>query len=203
VAKYDPNRTHYVYGLHSGDGAIRYIGLTVNPRVRRNEHRSHAHLAKASNRDYAEWALENHPVQMAIISEHPDLSSGLVEEMRITAERMSDWNLLNKAIGRKTPTGPASPAWGTKHTLEWKSAMSKRMSGENHHFYGKKLSPEHRAKMGKPGSLNHNAILSLDDVLDVRAVHALGATVKDIATAYDVRYSTILRVVRRQTYVND
>lgn len=34
--------------------------------------------------------------------------------------------------------GEKNPAWGRKHTAEWKRAASERNSGENNHFYGKK-----------------------------------------------------------------
>jgi len=46
---------------------------------------------------------------------------------------------------------------GKKHTLEWKEAMSKRMSGKNNPFYGKSPSKETRKKISEANMGNQNA----------------------------------------------
>lgn len=106
----------------------------------------------------------------------------------------------NRAIGREMPKGEDSHQWGRKHTKEWKEAMSQRKRGPGHHFYGKTFTPEHRAKIARPGTQNPNAILNADQVREIRKRLEAGDFQKDIARDYNVQQTTISRIKIGRTY---
>jgi hypothetical protein len=59
---------------------------------------------------------------------------------------------------------------------------------------GVKTHPKHR------GSLNHQAKLTEDDVLDIRATYAFGALQSDLAKEYGVHFGTISSIVLRDSW---
>lgn len=191
----------YVYGLHAGDGWIRYVGRTKNPKRRLSEHRSPATQAKTRARGssikFMDW-LSSVRAEITLL----DVCSTPEEADR----REVYWttllpDLLNRSVGKVPPSGAESAWHGRKHTDEWRRANSERMTGSGHHFYGKKLSDEHRAKLGQPGVSNPNAGFTEEQVRNIRQAYQEGdMSIRDLARQEDVNYSTIQRMVRRITY---
>ncbi|QGF20181.1 hypothetical protein SEA_SIXAMA_199 [Gordonia phage Sixama] len=74
----EPHVVYYIYGLHAGDGKIRYIGYTNNPTNRFSGHKSYARTAEEST-PFLEW-LRSGTLEMVILE--------TCEELPRVAERV-------------------------------------------------------------------------------------------------------------------
>lgn len=196
--------TGYVYGLHNGDENIRYVGSTLDPRRRLNEHRSQAHIEKVANRkngaELAQWLADNNPVTMTILEETPS-------EGRALAEKEADWTrrlsgLFNTHYGWETLRGENHPWWGRKHTVEWRQEQSEKVRGEKHPMFGRKHTPETIALYTeqRSGTKNPNALFSEQEVRYYRGKWAEGKSIRALAEEAGVVHSTMNRLVKGQTY---
>lgn len=126
-----------------------------------------------------------------------------LEARWISDSRDKGYELHNILIGLKWPDKESHSWFGRKHTAEWRLNASERISGEKHHFWGKSLSEEHRAKIGRAGSKNRNAIFTADDVELIRITYGMGASTRALAKSFGVAYSTMRRLVLGETYKHD
>lgn len=100
------DRPGVIYGLHNGDGVIRYVGLTtVDPARRLSDHRKKAHNSKLP---VYNWMRKHgrKNIQFKIlatadsVTELCELEMALIEEMRANGA-----NLLNVTLGGETGSG--------------------------------------------------------------------------------------------------
>ncbi len=83
---------------------------------------------------------------------------GECEKAFISFHKSQGVNLVNSTCGgegggcipsAETRKKLAQAKLGTKHSEETKKKMSQSHSGKSHHFYGKKLSEQHKAKIAQ------------------------------------------------------
>lgn len=121
-----------------------YVGSSISIQCRIQQHRgklrknkhTNIHLQAAWNK-YGEEAfvfekLESLPIQFLKLRE---------------AYWISAFDACDDLVGYNKTTQTTAPMLGKKHSVETKSKISKRFSGKNHPFYGKKFSIEHVEKL--------------------------------------------------------
>jgi hypothetical protein len=103
VARVDPDRTVYVYGLHTDrDDTVMYVGCSVNPERRRKQHISDALLARRMGYDIrpvSAWILNQvdngEPVAVSVLDSCKAVDATLAESNWIIKARSANPGLLN------------------------------------------------------------------------------------------------------------
>lgn len=157
-------------------GQVRYVGKATNPK-----RRFRAHLTKASKeRNYkANWIKsllsQGLSPQLEIIAKVPENAWQFWERSYLHCYRSLGFDLVNGTEGGegfesgdkhpKLNKGIVTPAntrkkisealTGIKRSPEFCEKLGASRRGKKHPFFGKTLSPEHRAKIARPGALNH------------------------------------------------
>lgn len=93
--------TYYVYGLRArGTGAIRYIGVSKNPRGRLYQHKSPS--SNSGNQRLSDW-LSRNDVELVILDQTEGRKNGRrLEEKWMRAYRAMGADLLNQRVGLRS-----------------------------------------------------------------------------------------------------
>ena len=175
-----------IYGLHSTDGVIRYVGQTSlglahrmkSHRLGGNKHLPVAKWIKSHGQETIEATVL---ATAASVDELDDIEVKWIEELHT---RIADGGMNITAGGK----GVRGMTW----SAEKRAAQSKRLQGEGHPRWGHANSPEMRAKIsaanrGKMGGENGgNHKLKTTQVLEIVQRRALGETLVAIAADYDI-----------------
>lgn len=172
--------TGVIYGLHNGDGRIRYIGYTTQkPQVRLGQHKSDSRVQPKSGRPVLNWIRKygEDRIEMVVLDtvraeNKTTLSVVLcaIEIHHIGCAEEYGYSLLNATAGgdgvvdpspetrqkmREAKLGKAYHT--TPHTPESRAKMSAVKTGELSNRYGTKHSPETIEKM-RAAALNRAPI---------------------------------------------
>lgn len=131
-------RKGYIYGLHDGDGAVRYVGQTCRLKARMTEHIIHSRDPRKRTSEGA--ALSDWIVSIDVM--HVRLLAVDVPESKLN-DAEKEWiarfgldNLLNRTPGGfDVQRGNRSHWFGRKHTAETRAKMG--LHGAAHPAYGK------------------------------------------------------------------
>lgn len=132
----------YIYGLHAGDGEVRYVGRTVDPHTRLRGHRNSPKSAA-----YA-WAQEIGPknMQMVILEEFEEtLESTAADRELAHILKYMNPNLLNRStvtgghgtINRPRPPKPVCTdhhMTGRHHSEDTKAKIAERVRWQHHNM---------------------------------------------------------------------
>jgi group I intron endonuclease len=189
-----------VYEIINKVNGKKYVGSTVNLRVRWNKHKRllkkgkhhNAHLQNA----WDKYGKKNFRFNVLAYLEDEELIR--VENLLLASEKYE----YNIAIDAKAPNrgcfGEANPMYGKKHSKETLEKISDAVSGENHPFYGTKRPLEHRKNIskGKLGKNNPNYVsFSEKEVAQMRALREQGKYYKEIAELFGCSWTTVRRRV--------
>lgn len=124
-----------------------YIGSSNNIDVRFNTHihslKNNKHHSIKLQNSYNKHGIDNFIFE---VIEFCDIESLLKKEQYYIDFFNSYHNGYNCSMDS------SNPMLGRKHSEKTKKLMSENNKGENHHFYGKKLSIEHKDKISKAGT---------------------------------------------------
>lgn len=139
--------TGTVYGIHNGDGVIRYVGATR----RRLATRLMEHRGVARRRPHTrlhQWLLE-HPDTAAIVALQVDVAEEdlAAREVHWVAHFRAHGDLLNQTAGGP---GMQDPDPEVREALR-QSQAERAASAGVHWNAGRTLTPEHRAKIAEAG----------------------------------------------------
>ena len=159
-------RTGIIYGYTNLESSKMYIGQTLHPERRWNEHR-YGKYKNGWHKDY-----QNNPDKYEYSIIEYDVPEDKLDEREIFWIKFFDsynngYNLTeggNATRGYKHSNevkhkiseslkGENHPMYGKHHTEEWIQKMSERMKGENNPMYGKTHSGEKNPMYGKTHSL--------------------------------------------------
>lgn len=207
-----------IYGLHAGDGVIRYVGRTKYGR-----NRLAAHRLSATNEDtdmpVHKWMRKYGPenIQMVILderdsySELPDLEEEWIDRLG-TSVSSGGLNVARGRGGSETtyysPETRARMSESAKRRIATESAEDRqrrldtlRANGQSRPFLGRKHSNDSIAqmrasKLGRGvGETNGNS--KLTDAQRDEIVTITGMTIAQMADKYEVSKSTISNVRRK------
>lgn len=169
-----------IYGLHCGDGVIRYVGQTLRLRARMTEHVIHAREHKNANVELVEWINSVDILHVAVLDNAvPEADLDEAERRRIIEIGLH--NLFNRTTGgADMPKGEDAFWFGRRHTAETRAKMG--LSGEDHPAYGKR-SPKR--------------ILTDEEEQAIAARVIRGATRKAVAADLGVSRSLVEKIVKR------
>lgn len=139
-------KTFTLYGLNKPGEEARYIGITsgalgerLDRHLRRRDGSPHkdAWIAKMRSEGLTPEIV---PYCINLTKE----DAGNLEALIISGLRSLEFDLVNTAPGG----GYLPDNTGRKHSLESRQRRSVRMRGEGNHFRGRKLSEDHKRKIG-------------------------------------------------------
>ena len=134
-----------IYGLHAGDGVIRYIGYTQKTAEKRLiGHKSKARTGHKTHRDNWMRKAGVDSIEITTLEAHEDVPLWFLLSREVSCIAQGYEDGLDLTNGTEGGTGGQTFEW----TEERKLSLSERMSGVNNHFYGKQHTPEARAKCG-------------------------------------------------------
>ena len=141
---------YVLYDKNKLEEGVRYVGITsTSIRKRLNIHIADARRFPDKHIPRLDWlrSLTKDNIGYQIIKK--DISkqeAGELEKTVIKVHRELGYTLLNSTDGG---FGNGGNMKGKKHTNETKRKLSKCKKGENHPFFGKKFSEEHRKKLSQ------------------------------------------------------
>lgn len=202
-----------IYGLHAGDGVIRYIGQTIHFDRRMASHASSARLGR--DLPVYRWIRKHGWSSIEVVILH-EVDAGSLNDLEMVEIAKHDRRvLLNANEGGKGQRG-------FKHKPETREAASRRTrgqwTGERNPNYGKPLGEVAKAKMRAKkigvrwsderrsvqtvhrGEANGRAKLTAEKVLEIRRLHSRGATTVALAKMFDIAQSHAHRVAHNQVW---
>lgn len=207
-----------IYGLHSGDGIIRYVGLTKNKLIYRlKQHRAAAN--GESHLPVHHWMRKHDPATIKIVQlEETDIDLGLREIWWIAELRHRGANLMNVSPGGDTWGGYSVLSPEQVRTLReeyFSSSLSSVRLAQKYDLRPQTvynaLSGNHWPDAGGPilrlgsgvkGERNGSAKLSLSLAGDIRGDRSAGATLKELSHKYGVSISQIHSVVHNKSWTS-
>lgn len=162
----------YIYGLHAGDGVIRYVGQTTRLKARMTEHVIHSRTkASRAGIPLDQWIRSIEVLHVTLLEQN--VAAGELDRLeREWIVRLDMRTLFNRTTG-----GHDMP------------------QGEAHNWFGRKHSAETRAKMRKGREL-----FTMEQVTGIRERVARGETRRAIAREFGVAAPTIEKMVKGVTY---
>lgn len=129
---------HYLYKItnHADNDKI-YIGQTINPKRRWNNHKAKAGKAdEYISRAIFKYGVENFVFEV-IAQCLTDVDTNFTE-----IQLIEQYHSCDKQFGYNIREGGEGGGKGLVHTEEWKQAKSESMQGEKHPMYGKRHTEE-------------------------------------------------------------
>lgn len=120
-------------------------------------------------------------------------------------KKISDAN-MGKQRSEETCKKIAEARRGKHPSAETCRKMAASRSGENHYLFGKHLSEETRKKMSEArkgvftGERGSKAILTWDQVREIRRLYAEGSRQCDLARMYHVKRPAVWKIVNNKTW---
>lgn len=198
-----PERLGVIYGLHAGDGIVRYIGQTVRPIQQRFiEHVYDSR--KGITRPLHNWMRKNEGLVEYLILEEgvPWNILDRVETDWIAYSRIWGISILNLGNGGVSTAGFI-------HTPESRQKMSeakRKLVGTESPRWGVKASPELRAKLSaahvglQRGEKHPRSKFTESQVRVIKQRLAAGESVRQIANDHGVTASAIDGIKRGTTW---
>lgn len=184
-----------IYGIHSGDGIVRYVGQTRRPvSIRFGQHVSVAHRnPTAYSVEFHKWLADSDSAAYIVLEESVPVSELDARESFWVSE-LSENKLFNSTDG-----GARSFKITNAEVIESRSGernyfYGKSFYGESNPFHGKKHSPETVEKLSG-GSKKLSTKLSVQDVIEIRERAAAGEIQAQLAREYGVGPMQISRIV--------
>lgn len=185
-----------IYGLHDGDGVIRYVGLSSNGTERLYRHRYLAKRGMVS--PLYTWARKHgvNNMTMTILEDVP------IGDLELLDAREIFWiaKLGSEGAALLNMTDGGRRVAGYTHSAETRAKMSANSgvkSGKDNPLFGIPLSLETRRKLSesatgkRAGEDHHNAKLTWVKVAEIRKRLLANEPTTHIAKDYGVSYQTI------------
>lgn len=177
-----------IYGLHTGDEVIRYVGQTrQEPHKRLQKHRSNAKYRMPYNPEFKAW-LNLSSVEFIVLAR--------VEENGDAAE--AEWiakfpNLFNRTTGGVVGF-TVSDETVALHEGDKNHFYGQHLRGADNPFFGRRHAVETRTKVS--GQRNANAKLTREQVDEIIRRRNAGERQKDLAMEFGVGQMQVSRIVR-------
>ena len=174
--------TSKVYGLHSGDGLIWYVGQTSQSLRRRLwEHRSRARAGTASKPKADRIVAAGKSLEIVLLYEGADADCA---ERAFIADLMP---VTNRQSGGRA---------GYSLDGEVRSAISSKLAGRETGMRGKS-----RPELSQPGESNAGAKLTQAQVDQIRFDYAMGGVSQSaLGAEYGVSQSHISAIIRKKRW---
>jgi len=201
----------YVYIIQNLINYKLYVGRTNDSARRWSDHRSIVKNTKSKNYSSIHAAINKYGIEnfkfMVIesFSEENDMIEAEMFWIEFFRSKIEGYN--EDFGGRGALSGNKNPMYGKTHTPEAKIKMSEQRSGSGNVMFGKNHSDEAKIKMSNIAKLSHQgednprALLSNDEIRQIRIDFNLGLSYKELAMKFKIKRTEVIRrIIKKQTY---